>query len=351
MVADWIAQEVEDYFAASPIGPFLELSHVADDTDHPVSGPLRDALAAVPEDALTAVLLDDTFQAQTRHLDEMARVSAARERAVEIELHTRIGHRRRACLLTQHDTKRPAPYDEPELADLPVSEDCLVPLSQFVVQESVLIRNGRAYVVMPPTPFPNSSYWLTQALLSKTVLDYAWVRLDPLIRGPASEFPKLAFRMLWYGPPLLWKDIADIREERFGRWAPGPLSSAGQFTDFAWVPRDDELHLFLEEVPKPEEWDIAGSRYFHVIFSRTTQRVIHLDGANRIYQPQELTARKNQHVHRTGKVGTRIKVFRMDTPIQPNAVSSLGSNFFVWNHDVGHFFNPSVPKYLLGHTS
>ncbi|MHB9112952.1 MAG: hypothetical protein ACYC4D_10090 [Thermoleophilia bacterium] len=350
MVVDWIAQEVEDYFAASPIG-LLELTRVANATDHPVSGPLRDALATVPEDALTAVLLDSTFQAWNRLVDETGRVSAARERAVEKELRTRIDHRRRACLLMQHDTKRPAPYDEPELADLTVSEDCLVPLSQFVVRESVLIRNGRAYVVMPPTRSPNSSYWLTRALFSKALSDHAWVRLDPLIRGPASEFPVLALKMLWYGPPLLWKDIEGIREEKFGRWAPGPLNSAGQFTDFAWVPKDDELHLFLEEVPKPEEWDVVGSRYFHVIFSRTTQRVIHLDGANRMYQPQELAARKDQHVHRAGKVGARVKVFRMDPPILPDAVSILGSNFFVWNYDVGHFFDPSVPEYLLGHTS
>jgi len=158
----------------------------------------------------------------------------------------------------------------------------------------------------------------------------------------------MSYRMLWWGPPLLWQDIVNINTENVGRWASGPLSTRSEFTDFAWVPRRSELHLFLEEIPKRDDIDISGARYFHVIFSHKTERVLHLDGAIRIYSGTEWDLRNGVHVHRTGKVGLRIKVFRIDDPIQPDAVSSLGASFFVWNDDVAHFFGEDVPPQFLG---
>ena len=178
--------------------------------------------------------------------------------------------------------------------------------------------------------------------------DRALVRLDPFLLGPANEFPRMSYRMLWWGPPLLWKDIVTIEQEQFGRWSPSSLGSTSEFTDFAWVPRGDELHLFLEEMPKREDVEIAGSRYFHVIFCKKAQLVLHLDGAIRIYSSSEWDQRKNVHVHRAGKVGIRIKVFRIDEPIQTEAVSSLGGTYFVWNYDVSNFFGAPVSSFLLG---
>jgi len=348
MTGNWIAEEVVSYFAASPIGPQFEVSRVAQEQDHPVSRALREAIALAPECSVASVLEGDYFRWFYGHLSNAEQLGFARESIVVDELHRRIRRRRRACLLAQHDACRPAPYDEPGLADVPVSEDRLVPLSEFDVQEGTLIRNGRAYVILPPIPAENSSYWITRALVAGGLKDQAWVRLDPLMRGPADEFPQICFKMLWWGPPLLWKDIENIHVEGFGRWAPGRGSNGGEFTDFAWVPRGDELHLFLEEMPKPTDVEIAGSRYFHVIFSRNTRRVLHLDGATRVYTASEWASRMNVHVHRTGKVGTRVKVFRIDHPIEPDAVSSLGGTYFVWNYDVAHFFDPSFPEWLLG---
>ena len=161
----------------------------------------------------------------------------AREWIIIEELKRRIRRRRRSYLLDQNVEIRPVPYDEPELADLNVSTDGLVPLSGFDVEEGVLLRNGRAYTILPSTPSENSSYWITRALLTGALQDRTWVRLDPLIRGPAQKFPRMAYKMLWWGPPLLWKDVANIQRESFGRWAPAPLGHKTEFTDFAWVPR------------------------------------------------------------------------------------------------------------------
>lgn len=347
-MGDWLPEEVVAFFAASPVGPRFEVGHVASDVDHPISHMLNQALACVPEDSLTAVLADDGFLSQCGRLGEDERLSFAREEAVVKELFLRIHRCRRAYLLSQSCVDRPPPCDEPELTDVIVSEDRLVRLSEFDVQEGALIRNGRAYTILPPTPSPNSSYWITRALHDAGLGDVAWVRLDPLIRGPADQSSLASYRMLWWGPPLLWKDIEGIRSEIFGRWVPGLLSNRSEFTDYAWVPRRDELHLFLEEMPKLGDLEVAGSRYFHVIFSTRAKRVIHLDGATRICGDDDWAYRSSVHVHRTGKVGFRAKVFRVDTPIKPDSVSSLGGTYFVWNYDVAHFFNPSVPEWLLG---
>ena len=256
--------------------------------------------------------------------------------------------RRRSYLLKQNEAIRAVPYDDSELSDLEVSSDGLVPLSAFDAEEGVLLRKGRAYTILPSTPSENSSYWITYALLAGRLQDRTWVRLDPVIRGQANEFPRMSYRMLWWWPPSLWKEVGSRRRESLGRWVPAPLGHKSEFTDFAWVLRGEEIHLFLEEIPKRNDLSIAGSRYFHVIFSKATERVVHLDGAIRIYSENEWDQRRDVHVHRTGKVGKRIKVFRIDGPIQPDVVSSLGGTYFVWNYDVMHFFGASVPTSLLG---
>jgi hypothetical protein len=349
MTQIWIAEEVEKYFAASPIGPLLELSHVARDDDHHISRAVKESLAQIPSEMVTQIIIDTKFHSLYGHLGQTEQESFAREWAIIEELNGRIRRHRMAHLISRRNLDhRPAPYDEPALADVVMSEDELVPLSQFKVEEGVLVRNGRAYTDLPQTPSENSSYWITRALITGGLQDRAWVRLDPLLFGPANEFPRMSHRMLWWGPPLLWKDVATIEHEQFGRWAPASLGSRSEFTDFAWVPRGEELHLLLEEMPKRNDLEVSGSRYFHAIFCKKSQRVIHLDGAIRIYSTAEWDLRKNIHVHRTGKVGRRIKVFRLDGPIQPEVVSNLGGTYFVWNFDVANFFDAPVPALLLG---
>lgn len=344
----WIDEEVESYFEASPIGPLLEVGRVAHKEDHPIFDGIKKSFELIPSDVLTPVFADEKFRGLYGNVDHVEKEWFAREWVIIEELNRRIRRRRRSYLLDQYAESRPAPYDEPELADLAVSTDGLVPLSEFDVDKGVLLRNGRAYSILPSTPSENSSYWITRALLTGGLQDQTWVRLDPLMRGPAQKFPRMAYRMLWWGPPLLWNDVGNIERESFGRWAPASLGNKSEFTDFAWVLRGDEIHLFLEEMPKRKDISIAGSRYFHVIFSNKTECVVHLDGAIRIYSEAEWDQRRSAHVHRTGKVGKRIKVFRIDEPIQPDVVSSLGGTYFVWNYDVSHFFGASVPSSLLG---
>jgi len=344
----WIGEDVESYFAASPIGPLLELGSVARNKDHPLFYEIKKTFDLVQSDILAQVFADDNFNGPYGKVSQEEKEWFAREWIIIEELNRRIRLRRRSHLLKQNEGIRPVPYHDPELSDLEVSSDGLVPLSGFDVEEGVLLRKGRAYTILPSTPSENSSYWITRALLAGGLQDRTWVRLDPMIRGQASEFPRMSYKMLWWGPPLRWKDVVNINQESFGRWVPAPLSHKSEFTDFAWVLRGEEIHLFLEEMPKRNDLSIAGSRYFHVIFSKTTECVVHLDGAIRIYAEDEWDQRRDVHVHRTGKVGKRIKVFRIDGPIRLDIVSSLGGTYFVWNYDVSHFFGASVPRSLLG---
>ena len=344
----WIDKDAENYFAASPLGPLLEVGRVAHQKEHPHYDGINKSFELVTNGVLTEILADKNFSGLYGHVDQAEKEWFAREWAIINELNKRISRRRRNYLLNQHLESRPAPYDEPELADVTVSTDGLAPMAEFTVEEGVLLRNGRAYTILPSTPSENSSYWITRALISGGLQNYASVRLDPLMRGSSQKFPRMAYRMLWWGPPLLWDDVRNIKRESFGRWAPAALSSKSEFTDFAWVLRGDEIHLFLEEMPKRNDIAVAGSRYFHVIFSKKKECVIHLDGALRIYSESEWDKRCNDHVHRAGKVGKRIKIFRIDEPIKPDMVSSLGGTYFVWNYDVSHFFGASVPSFLLG---
>lgn len=344
----WISEEVVSYFAASPIGPLLEVSRVANSTDHSLSDQLNEALSAVPESLVETVKEDEHFQGLHGRASAEQQDWLAREWAIIEELNRRICDRRKRFLRSQGEVERPVPYDEPALADVEVSDDGLVPLSEFTVEDAVLVRGGRAYTLLPCTRSANASYWITRALVGESLRDKTWVRLDPLMRGDAKDFPRMSYRMLWYGPPLSWQEIVKIREEKFGRWIPGSLSNKSEFTGFAWVPRDGEQHLLLEEVPKREDVECTPSRYLHAIFSRPEERVIHIDGACRFFTQSEWDERVNVHVHRAGKVGIRVKVFRIDVPIEPGPVSNLGGSFFVWNYDIAKFFGADVPDPLLG---
>ena len=57
----WIDEEVESYFAASPIGPLLEVGRVAREEDHPLFYGIKKSFELVPSDVLAQVLADDNF--------------------------------------------------------------------------------------------------------------------------------------------------------------------------------------------------------------------------------------------------------------------------------------------------
>jgi hypothetical protein len=53
--------------------------------------------------------------------------------------------------------------------------------------------------------------------------------------------------------------------------------------------------------------------------------------------------RNGMHLKDAGKIGQRLKVFRLNEPIHDQAMCALSANYFVWNHDVARFFGAEVP--------
>lgn len=338
---------LEEYFGASPVGPLFDVSRIERDPTHPLHPDVLEAFESVTEAEVAEAKYDEDFHGHYGHLPSSEQDWFAREWVVIHSLNNRICERRAISLRHQGETGRPPPYDLVQLKDLVLCQDRMVPLSAFHIEDGVLVRGNHAFTILPPTPSPNSSYWLTRALDSPQVREVARVRLDPLLHGPADRFTRMSYKMLWYGPPLLWEDVRGIETEQSGRWKPASLGN-GEFTDFHWSPRGEEVHLAVEEVPTSDSLPAVPSRYFHAIFSRSRDAVIHLDGACRFFSPQERTTRVGTHLRHTGKMGYRVKVFRLDGEIEVGPVSRLGGTFFVWNYDVAQFFGAEIPPSLLG---
>lgn len=153
--------------------------------------------------------------------------------------------------------------------------------------------------------------------------------------------------MWWYGCPLDWSRIDSLKEEEHGRWFPENLSSRAEFTDFVWTPRDEEVNFQCEELPTLSDIATRGSRYFHAIYNGQQGKIIHLDGALRVFDEGSWNQRKKLHLRKSGKIGDRIKLFRIDTPIERDFLGDLCSNYFIWNNDVVRYFGADLSESIL----
>ena len=292
----------------------------------------KDAVLEVENDALFQHLCDRNVDT-----DRAARIWIA-ERLLSKE----IARRKLMLVRAEVQKPRPAPYDLPAIADVPVDADHLVPLSAFQYDGSRLLRNGYAFGVLTTTAAPNSSYWLLGTLYSQELDARASVRLDPLLFGPEDQFPAMFYKMWMYGRQLDWERLRHLRQPEHGRWLPSSLSHESEFTDFCWAPRPDGIHFLGEEVPKAQSCGCEPSRYLHAIYNPTSETIDHFDGAIRVFAPEEIGHRHSLHVRSGGKLGVREKVFRTDEPIHRDAFSVVAQAFFVWNEDVQCYFTQEL---------
>jgi hypothetical protein len=100
------------------------------------------------------------------------------------------------------------------------------------------------------------------------------------------------------------------------------------------------VHFRCEEVPPLSQVELSGGRYFHAIYRPDRKEIVHVDGALRIFERDELLARQKQHVQDAGKAGRRIKLFRIDDPISRECLADLAVAFLVWNDDISRYFGP-----------
>ena len=142
-----------------------------------------------------------------------------------------------------------------------------------------------------------------------------------------------------YGRPLNWGRVEALQEPEHGRWMPDLPRSRGEFTDYAWTPRDAEVHFVCEEIPDAESTATEAARYLHAVYAPTTRTIEHFDGAIRVYSHNEIQQRRALHVRNAGKMGLREKVFVVDGVTDPDALSQVAQAFFVWNDDVQKYFS------------
>lgn len=247
-------------------------------------------------------------------------------------------------MLDSHNSERPDPYNHKSLIDINLNSDFLVPLNSFNIRGSALIRNNFGFTITPPIDAKNSQYWLIQALLEENLQSVTDVRLDPFILREESEYPCMEYRMLVYGISLDWNLIEKLGYEDHGRWYPGKFSTKTAFTDYSWTPRDGEVHFRCEELPLKDDIYKRGSRYLHGIYMPSKRKIVHLDGAIRIYTPDEWEMRLKSHVRKIGKIGKRVKIFRISKEVSRECLGNIASNFFVWNYDVSRYFGVKVPE-------
>ncbi len=240
-------------------------------------------------------------------------------------------------------TENILPYNSTNLENLQVRENQLVSIREFELYNNGFKYNNYVYSLTHILNGSNSSYWITQSifsLASNNNLNFK-IRIDPFIEIHHSEYSPMSYKMTIYGKPLDWERLKTLREEEYGQWMNDDGLSNNNITDYVWRPEDNEIHFTCEELPNIEEVEIRGSRYFHAIFNKETGKIIHCDGAIRIYSKEELENRLQFHVRKAEvrKVGKRVKIFQLDEEIEQDAFITLITNFMVWNHDVLAYFN------------
>jgi hypothetical protein len=340
-----ILSDVFDFFASDPIGLYRSLYITASDSTHPLKIKIDQQLELVDSEVVEEVKKDDTFlffygNKGTKELDRSARIWI-----LEQNLGKRIPEERLRKLCNASNMTTIEPYQYQAVADIKLLDDFLVPLKCFKVDGSVLIRNRTGFTVVPPIESVNSQYWLIQEIMQNELQDITSVRLDPLMVHPANDYPRIGYKMLVYGiRELDWERLGNLKQDEHGRWTPGKLSTRSAYTDYAWIPRDKEIHFLCEELPVRNDISTRGSRYMHAIYKPDKKSIVHLDGAIRVYNSKEWDIRQKSHLRKEGKIGKRIKIFLIDSEISRDVLSSICTSFFVWNYDVARYFGSDFPE-------
>jgi len=330
----WFPEDLLQALSAAPGDPRWELEDIDRYADHPMRAALETAQGSIPEGVMEHFLTDPTCADWIRFQGTKADDRQVRLEVLIAFTYQELYARRSACL--RESSGRPAPYDHPAVADLQPDIDLLVPLSAFDCRLSYLVRKGYVFSLPSPLRQLNSHYWFTQALLRLPEEAVVRVRLDPFLVNPAASYRAPFYRMLVFGRDLDWQRLRDLRGEESARWMPDELTTTEcEFTDLIWCRRSDGVHFECEEIPKDAE--SRPGRYFHAIYDADGCSFSHADAAVRYYTVTELESRRQSHLKDLGKVGARVKLFRVDGVLGREDWATLFAGFFVWNNDVQRY--------------
>jgi hypothetical protein len=335
-----VPDDIFDAFAADPLGVLDRVGHIANSVESPLHASVNRFLQEIPQTAVAETCADAMFRgfySGVQNPDRLARIWFAERFLID-----HISERRLERMREAGGGLRPAPYSTAALSDVSVDSEGLVRLPDFNFDGSRLIRNQFAFTVLSTTSSPNSTYWLLRALYSEGIADQCSIRLDPFLFGAVDSFPSVFYKGLVYGTPLDWDKVANLQTPDHGRWFSDGLNPDAGITEFCWTPRDNEVHFICEELPKVGSSRTSASRYLHTVYCRESKVITHFDGALRLYTDAELLDRSSQHLRNAGKQGTRVKVFRTDTPVARECFSLVTQAFFIWNRDVVNYFRQAI---------
>lgn len=333
-----VPNELVDYFAKSNHPIFWLVPRVLernDDLGHMLRD-LSERLVAIP------LSYDGDTPSWVGQLEGLGEADYKLEVTIQV-IGDAVAAKRLGLLSEAHVQDTVKPYDHPDLDDVVPDSDGLVSFESFCCDRHFfpgLKRKQTVFEVLPSlAKAVNSMYWTLRELVKITTKVRVKIRLDPLLVHDMSSYRPMFFKMLIWGRSLDWHRISELKQEEHLRWSPNPgWPQDVEFTDMVWTPRDNEIHVTCEEVPKLGAYRFRGSRYLHSIYVPDRHAFIHCDGAIRIYTREELLCRHQAHVRQIGKVGKRIKTFLVEGEFSADEWTNLSCSYFVWNDDFQNYF-------------
>ena len=326
-----------DYFKASLLDPFFAVEEILHNPEHSTFKDVQFDLTNIDSTDMSTFIVE-------HEVDKFLETSSDYEKEalthyLIYRIQTQIASDRLSALTD--NAPRPKPYDSKNLINLDIDKNNLVDIGSFNLGSGGFKYNDYIYNLTPVTNGSNSSYWLTQALIKYAEEGLPFkIRLDPFIEIAAAEYNPMMYKMHVYGKELDWARLSSLQSIEDGKWLDEkPYSNIG-ITDFVWIPSQTEVHFTCEELPKAKSISVRGSRYFHAIFDKKSKKITHCDGAIRIYDHDSFDKRSQYHVKNSEvtKIGKRVKIFQVDSPISEEVFGYLITNFFVWNYDIMGYF-------------
>ena len=337
-----VPDELVRYFAADGIGPQYTLAGLLSDRSHEVYAHAEKAMGLFSEDELSArkQVLDAMGLWSDDQPDEFER--RALRSLLEDELNRAVAVHRMHLLRDADNRSLLPPYDLPEADGLYVDTEGLTDLRQLAGLRGPFQHGDYLFSLLLPLPAQNSGYWLTlvlRQLLKRPELSIR-VRLDPTLHGPVGRFSQMEHRAWWYGTDLDWDEIAGLKGIVHRQAGPDERSEGVMSkTDLSWERRGAEVHFVCEELPPRSDVELRGSRFLHAVYRPDLSTFVHVDGAVRILTGEEWDKRFPKKAHEVGKVGRRIKVFRIDGFVTHDEFGALAATLFQWNPDVAEYLH------------
>ncbi len=232
-------------------------------------------------------------------------------------------------------------------------DDGLTPLKELSFTGEGWLGDG-SYMAVPHHAFrqshmlPNSLNWeflsaLLRARSQSPGLEVTLRFENDLVAIADSLKPSVELEY-WWGPHYK----GDPFSIPYGVSVHGPTEHDNPIdrlkqTEFWWYGKDRRT-FELEEVYhnpvllKDEGCSGIATRFVHSIFDGNLKIPIHLDGALRVYGSEAWEKRKATTIDKFGKNAIRVKLWRVDGPIQLPIWYSLVHSFFKHNFTVPEYF-------------